>query len=348
MGVTLLDIANRVGVSVATVSLAINNKGAVRAETKEKILQTAREMGYTPNAMAQMLANERRKIIGIVVTDLSNVYFGQLINDCVSWIQEHGYQPLIASSQDKYAIEEKVIDHFIALRVAGVIIIPPTRGYSKVRYLKKLESYGIKYIFLSSYYEDSDAPYVMVDLKKGSYQAVKYLLDLGHRDIYFFGTDPSLIPTSNRMEGYYDAYRERSLQSSEDQIVFCEGADFASAYSKMTSLLEENVRIDAVVTINDIMALGCLRALNEGGIRVPEDISLIGYDDIIYSEVASISLTTVHQDIGELARRTVNMLCNMIRADTQSTDKLLLEPYLIVRGSTGLCPAKTRAVAIGT
>lgn len=337
MGVRLSDIAREVGVSEATVSLALNNKDVVRAETKLKILDAAQRMGYSPNAMAKTLAQQRSNIIGLVITDIANAYFGQFSKSCVARILENGYQPFIASSQDKYALEERVIDQFIAQRVAGVIIVPPSRDGQDVRYLKKLENYGIRYIYATAHYSACDAPYIMVDLKKGSYQAVKYLLDMGHRHIYFLGSDPRIVPTLMRLEGYRMAYAERGLATDDRLIVCCEGTDFESGYSETIRLLHSGTEVDAIVTINDVMALGCLRALIENGLRVPEDISLIGYDDIIYAGLATIPLTTVHQDVDSIAKRSVNMLLQMIRDNVQSHEKVLIEPHLIVRNSSGVC-----------
>ena len=337
MGIRQVDIARAAGVSEATVSLVLNNKGSINIETQRRIFDVARRLGYEPGAASRDRAFPAGKTIGIVVTDISNVYFGRFVKSCIKHIMEYGYQPVIASTQDEYSIEEQVIDHFISHRVSGVIIVPSTKDSSAARYIGSLESSGIKYIYATSHHQTDASPFVMVDLRKGTYLAVKYLLDMGHRKIYFLGTNPQLIPTKMRLEGYQQAYLERGLTFDRRFIVRCEDADFESSYLETLRLLQSSHDVDAIVTINDIMALGCLRALREQGVRIPEDISLIGYDDIMFSEVATIPLTTVHQDIGGLARRTVNSLMKMIQDDRQGMEKVLLEPYLVVRQSTGLC-----------
>lgn len=337
MGVKISDIAKEVGVSEATVSLALNNKSVVKAETKQKIIEAARRMGYMPNVMAKMLVQQKSNIIGVVVTDPANVYFGEFAKSCTKWILENNYRPLLASSQDEYSVEEQVIDQFIAHRVAGVIIIPATKDNPSVRYLERLESYGIRYLYATAYHQNAAGPCVMVDLKRGAYQSVKYLLDMGHRDIVFMGTDPELPTTKLRTEGYVDAFAERGLEVKRELMIRCEDANFESGYTETLRLLDMESRVDAIVTINDIMALGCLRALTERGKRVPEDISVVGYDDIIFSEVASIPLTTVHQDIDALAKRSVNMVLGMIQNNVQKKDVVQLEPHLVVRNSTGIC-----------
>ncbi len=340
MGVRLMDIAKEVGVSEATVSLALNNKTVIKEETRRKIWETAERMGYRPNVIAKTLVKQKSNVIGLVITDFANVYFGQFVKSCVAKIVENGYQPLIASSQDKFSEEERVIDQFISQRVAGIIIIPPTSSnLHEVTYLKSLETYGIRYLYATAHYTNVDAPYVMVNLKHGSYLAVKYLLDMGHRRIYFLGAHPQQIPTKMRFEGYKEAFAERGLEADESMMIRCENADFESSYVETLRLVKSGVRIDAITTINDIMALGSLRALRENGLRVPEDLSLIGYDDIVFSDVAAIPLTTVHQDIDAISRRSVNLLINMIQNDIQRNDKILIEPHLVVRNSTGVCSA---------
>lgn len=340
MGVRQIDIAKEAGVSEATVSLALNNKGVVNSETQRRVLEVARKLGYVPTGASRA---SNSNVVGIVVTELSNVYFGQFVTNCINRLLESGYKPLIAATQDNYAVEEQVIDLFCSQQVGGLIIVPSAKGNARERYTEKLENSGIKYIFATAHYQNSNAPYVMMDLKKGAYLAVSYLLDMGHNKIFFLGTNPLQVPTKTRLDGYRTAYLERGMTVDDSLIIQCEDADFESSYLKTIHLLQEHRQMDAIVTINDVMALGCLRALREYDIRIPEDLSLIGYDDIVYSGVATIPLTTVHQDIEGLARRSVNLLLNMIQTNQQSREKILLEPHLVVRQSTGICRTKPDA-----
>lgn len=334
MAVRISDIAEALGISEATVSLALNNKRVVSEKTRQKVHQTAEKMGYFPNAYAQGLAKKTSGTIGLVVPDITNPYYGELVKYCGERIREKKYNPLFAFSNDSRTIEEQVIDQFISERVEGVLIAPTNKDCLNGDYTRKLERYGIRYMFVTSYYHNIEAPYVMVNLESGSYQLISYLLDMGHRDIFFLSSNPEMIPTLTRIQGYRRAFEEYGLEVDEGKFIDCNAVTFDQAFRMTENLLRSGRNIDAIVAMNDMMALGSLRSLMNHGIRIPDEISLAGYDDVIFSNVSAIPLTTVKQDISLLGREAVDILVRMLEGK-QGTETLMIEPELVVRKSTG-------------
>lgn len=334
MAVRISDIARALGISEATVSLALNNKEVVSEKTRRRVHQAAEKMGYYPNAFAQGLAKKSSGMIGIVVPDITNPYYGALVKYCGERIREKKYNPIFAYSNDSRTLEEQVIEQFISERVEGVLIAPTNKERLREDYTKKLERYGIRYMFVTSYYHNVEAPYAMVNLESGSYQLIRYLLDMGHRDIYFLTSNPEMVPTATRISGYRRAFEEYGIPVSDEKFVECNAVTFDQALWMTEELVESGKNIDAIVALNDMMALGALRALLNRGIRIPEEISLAGYDDVIFSNVSAIPLTTVKQDIFRLGREAVDILIKMIEGK-QGNDRFMIEPELVVRRSTG-------------
>ena len=335
MAMNLKDIAILAGVSESTVSLALNNKSVVSLKTRKRIKEIAEQVGYSPNAFAQSLARKRSNTMGLVVPDIENPYYGRLISCVDSYLTGMHYNLIVATSNDSLANECRIIDNFISERVEGVIIAPTSESTKTLDYISKLEMNHIKYVFVSAYYHGFPASHVMADLENGSFELVDYLIGLGHRRIFFLVGRQDAIPTKMRVQGYVKAFKKHNLPVNKSRFVSCHHPNFEEAYVKMQSLLTSKKRIDAVITLNDIMALGALRCLLENGIRIPEQMSLAGYDNVIFSSIASIPITTVEQDIEGMAVAVVDMLLHTAEKEMNQEKSCLLKTKLIVRNSTG-------------
>lgn len=341
MIVTLKDIARETGLSQATVSLALAGSPLVSEKTGKRVQEAAERMGYVPNAAARNLVGRASDTVGLIVPDISNPYFGALAQEIDGSTRKFGCRLLIATSNDSHEIEKEIIDQFVSNRVKGVLIAPTNYDVVHTEFIRKLEKYDIKYLFVTSYYQNIKAPCVMTDLEKGSFDLVNYLLDLGHEDIYMLGADRDIIPTYSRAEGYRRAYRAHGLEADEARFVNCISTTFERAYGATLQLLADAANLDAIICINDIMALGTLRALLDKGIRVPQQVSVAGYDDVIFASVSAIPITTVRQDIKALGSLAVDTLFDMIGRGWHDR-RVMIEPELIVRRSTGKKHAATQ------
>ncbi len=333
--VTIKNVANAAGVSLGTASMALNGKEGVNEETRRRVLEIAEELGYRPNQYARLLTSKKTYTIGLIVTDISNPFFGIIIEYIEQALEERGYELMLGISNGSISKEKKCILKFIDLRVDGVIIVPSHKQSPDITHLLELRERKIPLCFITTYYDDMDASCVMTDLSDGSYQLTSYLLSAGHRRIvYIIGN--RAIPVSNlRVEGYLSAFRKAGHEFNPDWIVVDE-ATFEGGYHATGNLLSGPLP-DAILAMNDIMAMGVIKRLKEAGVRVPEDISVAGYDDLIYSSLLETPLTTVRQPVLQMCTRSVEILLQRMENCTSPTEKVLLRPQLIVRASTREC-----------
>jgi DNA-binding LacI/PurR family transcriptional regulator len=207
-----------------------------------------------------------------------------------------------------------------------------------------LNRHRIPFVFATTYYPGFDCDYVMTDLRDGAYKVTRYLLEMGHRDILLFAsTDVRTAPSQLRIEGFREAHRDCGVPLPPGNVVECSRADFYSGYTAAGEVLRRK-RPDAILAINDILALGALKAAKELGWSIPADISVAGYDDVIYSSISDIPLTTVRQDVRTIAFETVSTLVRKIDEPVGNPGRVLVPCELIVRMSTGPCRSVTKSV----
>jgi LacI family transcriptional regulator len=234
---------------------------------------------------------------------------------------------------DVYIVKFFVISN----RVDGVIIVPILTELRKdFTVFKSLTRYKIPYVFATSFYPGLESHVVMADLEEGSYRMTKYLLDLGHRDILLFTTeDPEVIPSKLRIDGYLKAFHEAQISPHQEFIIRCNRPNFFNGHLNAKRILKEE-RPDAIMAINDILALGIEKAAMELGYTIPDDLSISGYDDVIFSSISQTPLTTVRQKIPEICSETVQTLMSLIENNSHKPQHILIPTELIVRKSTGI------------
>ena len=343
MIVKLKDVAARAGVSEATASLVLNGKPGIKESTRARVMETAKALGYTPNGMAQGLATSRTKTIGLVVTDIENPFFGSLTRHIDQAIRGFGYGLILSVSNDNTETEDQILQDFLRKRVEGIIVVPSFAKRQDFRIYDTLEKRKIPFIFTTTYYPGYENRSVMTDFPRGSYLLVKYLLDLGHRSICFLlSSDPTVALSALRLQGYRRAFQERELEVDESLIIPCGRPDYHSAFQEANRFLRGR-STDALISINDYMALGAKRAAEELGYRIPEELSIAGYDDVAFASLSEIPLTTVRQDIPTIGRETVDRLFSLIQGTRTDPEQTWVQPELIVRQSTGPRSIATQA-----
>ena len=336
--VKLKDVAASAGVSTATVSLVLNKKPGVNAKTREKVLRASRVLGYTPNSIAQRLATQRSRTIGLIVTDIENPFFATVTKYLDESTKAAGYGLIFEITNDDLEREENSIRDFIGKMVEGLVIVPTLRKLrDDFSIFDRLRALGIPCVFLTSYYPGHDCHCVMTDLEKGSYLITRHLIGLGHRDIVLLAPyDTRVVPAALRIEGFRRALREGRCPFKDDMIVRCREPNFRNGYEKTASLIRRR-KPDAIMAINDILALGAKRAINEAGYRVPDDIAVAGFDDVIFASISEVPLTTVKQDVPEMCRLAVQDLMTLLALKDPYKTRFLfrsVRPELIVRAST--------------
>lgn len=331
MRYNIKDIASLANVSVATVSMALNNKNGVSEKTKQKVLDIAKKLNYLPDRNAQNLITKSSNSIGLVVTDITNPFFGMLVNEINNFVIEAGYSLLLGISNDIVEREAQSVNNFLQNRVDGIIVVPTMQNKYDLKHLFDLQSNGIPFVFITTYYPGINADCVMCDLKKGSYLITKKLIESGHKKIYLLAGNRHAIFTLFRINGYKQAYEEAGIEYSEDWIVETLPY-FENGYEVTNKILKE--KPDAITTINDVLAMGVLKCLKDNKIKVPQDISVAGYDDLIYTSILETPLTTIRQPISEIAKEAVDVLFDKIEGKTNDIRTYYIDPVLKIRETT--------------
>jgi LacI family transcriptional regulator len=332
--ITIKDVAKLAKVSVGTASMALNGKQTVSPRTKAKILEAAKTLGYHPNKFAKLLNSKRSNTIGLIITDVINPFFSVIIDLIQEELALKKIDLMLGITKGSVFKEEHFINKFIEMKVDGIIIDPSHKHPPGTSHLQKLRECKIPFCFITTYYKDILAPCVMTDLSEGSYQLAKYLLDSGHKKIVYIVGNRALPDSNLRVEGYLRAYQEKGIHVSPEWVVISE-LTFDGGYNSTDKILKSG-KPDAILTMNDIMAMGVIKHLKECGIRVPEDISVAGYDDLIYTSLLETSLTTVAQPMQQMCRKAVEVVLNKIERPDDINEKVLLGPKLIIRSSTAV------------
>ncbi|RDI90876.1 LacI family transcriptional regulator [Thermosipho africanus Ob7] len=324
--VTLKDIARESGYSVITVSRALNNKGYVSKEAKEKILQVAKKLNYVKNITATSLKYNKTKTIGVVIVDTQNPFYSDILKGVEYAARKKDYQILFMNTDRKYEIEEKAIRTFLERRVDGLII---TAMQTKIEDLKFLQEINFPTVLVEYHNEDLNIDEVYIDDLKGGYLATKHLIESGKKNILFFAGSSFKYATRKRCEGYKKAILEHGL--NENTLFSKEG--FEEAFSTFKQFWKrKNVKIDGIFCYNDIFALAVLKFFNEEGIKVPQDVAVIGYDDIVFSSI--VGLSTVKVDKFAIGEKAFEILHQRINKKRHKKKEYVFDVELVKRKTT--------------
>ncbi len=325
---TIKDVAALAGVSFATVSRALDDRPEISAETKARVRAACAELGYVPNAAAKGLTGRATHTLGLIVPDVSNPYFAALATAIERTASENGYRVLLSNSLQSEEREWQALDSLLARQIDGVVIsaLSP-EGQARHRELVG----NVPCVYLGVNHGDG-CSYVMPDNAAGAYAAARYLLELGHRDLVFLGGRENSLTRALREQGFRRALEERGLAGR----VYAAPADLSGirqwSYERGRALFREGPLPDAVFAFSDMTAMKVLEAAEEQGVRVPEAMSLVGYDNISMASLPRIHLTTVSQHKFRQGRLAVERLLAQIRGERAQTADVL-QPELIVRST---------------
>lgn len=328
---TMKDVAKRAGVSVATVSHVINETRFVSEELKQRVLQAIEELDYQPDAVARSLRRKETRTIGLIVPDNSNSFFAEVARGIEDVGFEQGYSVILCNSDWNLEKELTYLDTLMAKRVDGIVFIAAT---TQVEHVKSLVENGTPVVVAERKMPEIEVDSVLVDNFQGGYEATKHLLDLGHRRIGCISGPWDLTPSAERVAGYKLALNRHELQADEDLIVRGDYL-FESGEMAVRRFLELSAPPTAIFACNDLMAIGAMKAILEQGLRVPEDISIVGFDDIALASYLNPPLTTIAQPKYELGRMAAQLVIQRITSSgSREKREIVLESRLVVRGST--------------
>jgi len=335
--VTIEDVAKRAEVSKGTVSAVINAKNTVKPATRDHILTIMKELNFRPKGMARNLKNGGHdKSIGIIIKDLNYSFYTSIATGAKEYANSKGYSVIITSSENDHECEKKFTHLFSSKDIKGAIIAPLVEGTAEIEHLFKLKMINYPFVLLEDV-KGIQANVVAIDNLKAIKKAVKYLIDGGHTKIVHFAGPLQSTHTQERIEGFRHAFSESPLIFSKEMIIYV-GSRYEESFNNTMKYFSNRNRENyptAIVCFNDQQALAVLTALKELNIRVPEDISIIGNDDIYYARLYPVPLTTIRAPQEEIGRKAAEILIRNIESPALlPNERVVLETEFIIREST--------------
>jgi len=330
--ITIKDIARELGISPSTVSRALKDHPDISQETKRLVNELATKYNYKPNIIALSLRSQRSNVIGVIIPELVHYFFSSVISGIEEVANSHGYSVMISQSGEDFNREVAACDVFLNSIIDGLIVSvsKETNDYS---HFKKFEDEGIPIVFFDRIIEEIHSDRVIIDDFDGAYQATEHLIIQGRRKIVHFSGPQNRLIGQNRLNGYLKAMRDNGVVIDEKLIIHCD--TFQSALVETQKLIDSGVKFDSIFTVNDFTAAGVIKILTRNGIKIPQDVSVVGFGDDQTSMMVEPTLTTVSQPGYEMGKKAMEQLIRRItqtRQEPPATE--ILKTQLIVRESS--------------
>ncbi|TWT01450.1 LacI family DNA-binding transcriptional regulator [Planomicrobium sp. CPCC 101079] len=322
------QVAKQAGVSVATVSRVLNGQNKVASKTKQKVEEAIKELNYEPSMLGRNLRNSESRIMLILIPTISNPFYFEIIKGIENMALSQNYSILLCETDSKPEKEDIYFDLVRKKMADGIISMDPAVNIETLRELA--EKYAI--IQCSEYGGGIGIPYVTIDSEEASYRAVKHLIQIGHRKIALMNSDEKFSYARERKAGYVRALAEYGIPVIDDYILYTQQLGFEYGQQAMKKILALPDRPTAVFAVSDLLAIGALKELNAAGIHVPNDMAVVGFDKIDFSNMTNPTLTTIAQPMYKMGTIAAQMLIDLLRGE--QVDSVVLEHELIIREST--------------
>lgn len=329
MNLTLKDIAKKAKVSIKTVSRVINDEPMVSKNTRVKVKAVIEELGYQPNLIARSLKKKRSNTIGIILPDIGNPAFTEMVKGCMDSLNRMGYYTFLGSYEDDPTKEEEFIRDFNSMLIDGLMIIPSTTENRDISIFEKI---NCPVVLIDREIDGLNSDTVISGNKDGAYRATKHLINTRHKKIAFLGGLKTVKPAKKRFEGWKKALDEKNLFIED--LVFWGSFSTESGYLMMNDALKRMGSLDAVFAGNDIVALGAMNAIKDKKLDIPGDISIIGYDDMFFSQYLNPSLSSVAAKLFVQGKTAAELLLKRIKDPVDLKPKrIVIECDLVLRDS---------------
>ncbi len=335
--VTIKDIAKALGLSTSTVSRALRDSYEISPETKKMVLEYSEKIHYRPNPIALSLKEKRSRSIGIIVCEIANSFFSQIINGIESIAYDKGYNVIIAQSHESY--DREVINvQYLASRSIDGLLVSVSSETQDLEHLRNLHERGFPIVFFDRIVEEMDTHKVIVDNFKGAYDATVHLIKSGYLCIAALAGSEYLSITKERLLGYRKALEDHGMPFQESAIQYClhGGMLYNEVEHALDELLKQPNKPDAIIASADKLTTNCLRYFKKLSIKVPDDIALIGFSNLDLTDLLSPSLSVVRQPAFEIGEIATELLIAQIESKRpiQEFERRILPPELIIREST--------------
>jgi DNA-binding LacI/PurR family transcriptional regulator len=329
MAVRIIDVAVRAKVSSATVSRVLANKPYIRDEVRKRVRLAVEELGYQPNRVARTLRVQSSQIIGLIISDIQNPFFTSLVRAVEDQAYAHQYAVFLCNSDENIDKESLYIDLMMAERVAGVIIIPTRETASSI---KKMHDAKMPLVTVDRQIRDLDLDTVAIDNVKAAHDIVAHLVDNGHRRIGAILASPEIKTGFDRFQGYLAALNERGIEL--DPTLVRTGLPIESlGRQSVDELFSLPSPPTALFTGNNLLTVGALHGIKNRGLKIPDDLSLVAFDDMEWYSVISPTITAIAQPTYDMGWAAADLILNRIRDPNRPINKILLQPEMFIRES---------------
>jgi len=329
--VTMEDIAEKAGVSINTVSRALNDKPDINDQTKKEILGIADELNYQPNRFAQGLRSSKTSTLGVIVADIQNPFFSGLLKGIEKSAKEQGYSIIVQDTDENYENEISAVRTMLAEQIDGLLITPVQNESGTI---EELQRSPLPFVLLGRYFEGLDTHYVVTDDVGGAYKATEHLINKGHRDITIINGPPHISSSRERLIGYRKAMDANGLPV-KDSMILEDAVTLRDGYELAKARFNSAEKPTAIFCYSDFVALGVLQAAREIGLAVPGDLAVVGYDDSFFAKALEVPLTTVRIPKNQLGEKALETSLELINQEDKIDPKQVkLETELVIRAST--------------
>jgi LacI family transcriptional regulator len=331
--VTIKDIAKALGISTSTVSRALRDSYEISPETKQLVLDCAEKLNYRPNPIALSLKERRSRSIGVVVCEIANSFFSQIINGIESIAYDKGYNVIISQSHESY--EREIMDlHYLSSRSVDGLLISLSTETNDISHLQALHQKGLPIVLFDRVNHDIKTHNVVVDNFKGAYEATEHLLNMGYKNIAAIANSEFLSITTERLAGYKEALAFHGVKYNPSLVKHCfyGGMIFSEIEEAVNKLFTLKQKPDAILTTSDKLTTGCLKTLLRRGLKVPDDIAFVGFSNSDLAELLNPSLTVVRQPAMEMGKAATELLLQLIESKRPVTqfENRVLTPELVI------------------
>ncbi|RCT53980.1 LacI family DNA-binding transcriptional regulator [Winogradskyella sp. KYW1333] len=336
--ITLKEIAQTLGISISTVSKALKDYPDVSLSTKQKVVDLAESLNFSPNSFAQSLRSKESKTIGVVVPNMVHYYFSSILDAILKESNKKGYMVIIMQSNEDHKLEEKQINLLLNKGVDG-ILISMANGSINFEYLQRVLDFGIPLVLFDKITKLLKCSKVIINDNKASYDVVTYLIKNGCKRIAYFRGDLNPQNSIDRFLGYKKALEDNGIQFDSSLVYLSPKANFEEGYANAKKLIEEDqIDVDAIYTFTDLTAIGAITYLNEKNIKIPDEIAVFGFSNWFMSSVITPTLSTVEQNAYKTGEKAIELLFKEIdskqKGEPSKERTITIDTELVIRNST--------------
>lgn len=335
---TIADVAQQAGVGISTAARALSGHGYVAPETRRRVLETADELGYVTNRVARSLRTRSTRMLGLLIADVENPFYSVMAKNVESVAKEAGYHVILCNDNDEGAEERQYLTILEGMGIDGLLITPTSRNR---RHLQRLGEKGMAIVQIDRQVEGLHTDAILADNEGGARAAVDHLVAMGHTRIGILAGPADVTTGHQRLQGFLGAMAQHGLDVPAEYVRTCSFRR-DHAVQEARSLLECAERPTAVFAANNILAESCFLAVEQCGLRMPADVSLVAFDDMPWMSMTSPKITAVRQPVADMARTATELVLRRLRDDVDEASTVVFRPQLVERGSVASLVKRVR------